>query len=446
MEKHKVFFGWYVSGFAALSLFFGFGIRGAFGVFFPSMLQDLGWSRTLLSSVISLSLLVNAVLSPTVGNLVGRFGGRWLITAGSLLLGTGVILVGQSTEVWHLFVAYGLIVAVGINCMGMVVNQSMVVGWFIKKRAFALSVTTAGITLGIAVLTPLSNFLISRYGWRMSNVLIGIAVIAIILPLAQFFAKRRPEDMGLLPDGEDPETAKAAKRALSAEMAEVARNEPEITYTEGIRSRNFWLLMMANLMMGVPGFISMTHVFAYAVERGVSEFHAANVLSLGAILGLISGFFFGFVSDKINSRKIPLLVMFFIIAIAYFILIYIRSTTLFYIQAIVAGLGMGGGIVFPALVGDQFGRMGMGKFYGIITLSGAVGAAIGPVLGGWIYDVAQSYVWAWIVCILLQGTGAICILLMGKSPLEQKSGVFAPAGDLTIDEVQKPVAVIQAVD
>ena len=420
MAQKKFFFGWYVSGFAALSLFFGYGVRGAFGVFFPSMLHDLGWSRTLLSGVISASLLMNAILSPTVGNLVGRFGGRWLITAGSLLLGTGIILVGLSTEVWHLFIAYGLIVAVGINCMGMVVNQSMVVGWFIKKRAFAISITTAGIALGTAVLVPLSNYLISRYGWRMSNVLIGISVIVIILPLAQFFAKRRPEDMGFLPDGEDPETLKATLKAMESEMAALAQNEPDISYAEGMRSVNFWLLMAGNLVMGIPAFIVATHVFAYVVERGIPEFHAANGMSLGAILGLFSGFLFGYMSDKINSRKIPLMIMFAIGILAYILLIYVRSTPVFYIQSAIFGIGAGGAVVLPALIGDQFGRLGMGKFYGIIILSAAVGAALGPVLGGWIYDATQSYVWAWIICIILQVAGALSILLLGKSPLEKK--------------------------
>ena len=130
--------------------------------------------------------------------------------------------------------------------------------------------------------------------------------------------------------------------------------------------------------------------------------------------------FFGYLSDKINSRKIPLMFMFAIVSIGFVILIYIRSIPLFYIQCVIGGIGAGGGIVLPALVGDEFGRIGMGKFYGIIILSGAFGAAVGPVLGGWIYDITQSYVWAWIICIILQFGAAACILLMGKSPLEKK--------------------------
>jgi len=358
MEKKKVFFGWYVTAFSAVSLFFGAGVRGAFGVFFPSMLQDLGWSRTLLSGVLSISLVVNAFLSPVVGNLVGRFGGRWLITLGSILLGSGVILVGRSTQVWHLFVAYGLIAAVGINCMGMVVNQSMVVGWFEKKRAFALSITTAGMTLGMAVLNPLSNFLIGRYGWRISNILIGSAVIIIVLPLAQLFAKRRPEDMGLLPDGADPETGATVRQESLKTLAAAAEGEPEISYAEGLRSRNFWLLMIANLLMGIPGAVMMTHLFAFAVERGVPEFHAANVLSLGAIFGLFSGFLFGYISDKIKSRKIPLVIAFASFSFGYLMLIYLRGTAMFYIYAVISGLAAGGAVVYPALVSIRPDRDG----------------------------------------------------------------------------------------
>ena len=94
---------------------------------------------------------------------------------------------------------------------------------------------------------------------------------------------------------------------------------------------------------------------------------------------------------------------------------------MFYIYAAISGLAGGGAVLLPALIGDQFGRLGMGKFFGIITLSGAFGAAVGPILGGYIYDTTQSYLWAWIICIFLQVASTLCILLIGKSPLEKKT-------------------------
>jgi MFS family permease len=427
MAQKKIFFGWYVTIFAAVALFVSYGIRGSFGVFFPSMLKELGWSRTLLSGAISASLLVNAIVSPTAGNFVGRFGGKWLITLGGALIGIGVILVGQTTQVWHLFIAYGIIIAIGINCMGLVVTQSMVVGWWTRKRTFALAIAMSGITLGIAILQPVSNFLIEHYGWRTSNTIIGICVL-IIIPLgAQFFAKRRPEDMGLLPDGDDPEAAAAALKAMQAGMAALAAAEPDIEYKEGLRTPNFWFLLLGNLFMGLPGFILTTHLFAYALEKGLSAGMAVSILFVSLFLGLLSGLVFGWASDKLKVLKAPLIFAILSFFVAFVILIFADSPTMFWIYAVVAGIGGGGGVVFPALVANQFGRLGMGKFYGILILAAAFGAAVGPVLAGYIYDVTQSYNWAWIICAGIQIAAAISIILVGKSPVQKKIEALAAA-------------------
>jgi sugar phosphate permease len=168
----------------------------------------------------------------------------------------------------------------------------------------------------------------------MSNTILGIAVLIIVPVSAQFIAKRRPEDMGLLPDGDDPEAAATAQKAMQAGMAALAAAEPDIPYADGLRTTNFWLLMLGNLFLGLPGFVLMTHLFAYAVEKGLTTGMAAAVLGVSLFLGLLSGLVFGWVSDKMKSRKTPLVIALLSFALALTILIFANSPTMFWIYAV----------------------------------------------------------------------------------------------------------------
>jgi MFS family permease len=413
MKQGKIFFGWYVAGMGMLSLLFAYGVRAAFAIFFPYILEDLQISRTLLSGAVSLSLAVNVLLTPVAGIAVDRYGPKWLIAGGALFCGVALISMPLVSSLWHLYLIYGVVFAVGVNFMGMTVSNSMCINWFIKKRATAIAISSAGVALGTAIFNPTSQKLIVAYGWKTAFAIIGVMFLVVVIPLAMVFAKKRPEDIGLATDGDDPEVARQ-----TADMVEaVMKKEILFTLPEVARTSNFWLMTMGYLILAMCyGFL--LHVVAYCVDKGISASDAAWALGYMAMVGIASRFLWAPLNDKLNNRKVSVVSGFFLYALGWLVFLFINKSVHLYIAATILGIGGSGIALLPALVGDQFGRWSMGKVYGFISFFGAVGGAIGPIMAGSIYDATQSYAVAWKIGVIASVIGATCFLLVGKSPYE----------------------------
>ncbi|MBU4319244.1 MAG: MFS transporter [Proteobacteria bacterium] len=415
MKQSKLFFGWYVAGVGTISLLFAYGVRAAFAIFFPYILEDLQMSRTLISGVVSLSLLVNFLLTPVAGFAVDKYGPKWLIVGGAFFCGTSLICMPLVSKLWHLYVIYGVTFAVGVNFMGMTVSNSMCVNWFIKKRATAIAITTAGSALGAAIFNPVSQKLIAAHGWKMAFAIIGVMMLAVVIPMALIFAKKRPEDVGLATDGDDPEEA----RKIAAMMAAAMQKEIQFTMAEVSKTPNFWFMALGWLIMASCGGF-LLHIVAYCMEKGISAAEAAWALGYMALVGVASRFFWAPVNDRLNNRKVSVVSGLFIYSIGWIALLMIKKPAHLYIAATILGFGGAGVALMPALVGDQFGRLSMGKIYGFINLFGAIGGAIGPVVAGLVYDTTKSYNAAWIAGIIGSIIAAICFFMVGKSPYEVK--------------------------
>jgi MFS family permease len=413
MNQKKLFFGWYVAGVGTVSLLFAYGVRSAFAIFFPYILEDLQMSRTLISGVVSLSLLVNFLLTPVAGFAVDKYGPKWLIVGGAFFCGMSLICMPLVSKLWHLYVIYGVTFAVGVNFMGMTVSNSMCVNWFIKKRATAIAFTTAGSALGAAIFNPVSQKLIAAHGWKMAFAIIGVMMLAVVIPLALIFAKKRPEDVGLATDGDDPEEA----RKIAAMMAAAMQKEIQFTMAEVSRTPNFWFMNAGWLIMATCGGF-LLHIVAYCMERGITAAEAAWALGYMSLVGVASRFFWAPLNDRFNNRKISVVSGLFIYAAGWVALLMVHKPLHLYVAATILGFGGAGVALLPALVGDQFGRLSMGKIYGFINLFGAIGGAIGPVVAGWVYDTTKSYTSAWIAGIIGAVIAATCFFMVGKSPYE----------------------------
>lgn len=415
--KKKVFFGWYVVALALISLLMSYGIRYSFGVFFPPMLKEFRWSKTLLSGALTASMFVNAILAPVFGALFDKFGPRWLMTGGAILVGGSMITIGAWVqEPWQLYLIYGVILAVGINGMGVVVNTSMVANWFIKKRGMAVAVLAVGSSLGVFVLSPISNALITSVGWRQSFIILGVILIVLMIPLVLLFARKQPEEMGLRPDGEDNVPIQAAGVAANAGAQEVS-----LTVAEGLRSRSFWFLFIADTLFGISWFLISTHQVSYAIGIGATPATAAAVFSLVGGIAILGKLLFGAISDKVKDRKRILVVGGLIYTVGYIILLLAKDVATLYAYAIILGLGYGGMGIMGAVAGDHFGRKSMGKLWGFINTGAAIGASIGPILGGYIYDTTKSYALAWEVGIAMAAAAVVSFALMGRPAVAIKA-------------------------
>lgn len=345
------------------------------GVYVVQFEATFAWSRGAISWAFGLLRIETGLLGPVQGWMIDRFGPRPVMRIGALAFGGGLILLGQIQELWHLFAALTL-AAIGTSLAGFLTVNTAIAHWFIRKRARAMSVTSIGFASG-ALAAPIVGWSIVAWGWRETAVASGILAIAVGLPVAQFF-RRRPEDIGLHPDGDTDE--EAGRRAAAARAA---GTDYDFTVREAARDRSFWLISIGHgwalLVVGtVP-----VHLVPHLVEsNGWSVAQASLVfpgLMAAQITGQISG---GILGDRYTKRFVAAAAM---IGHGAGISIIAFSTSLPAVAAAVALHGVAWGMRGPlmmAIRADYFGRRNLGQIAGWSNTMTAAGSIIGPRLCG----------------------------------------------------------------
>lgn len=165
------------------------------------MLDEFNWLRAESAGVMAASQIVYTLSAPFIGALIHRFGPRKVVVPGILVLGLGLALCTTVDSLGRFYLYYGLFVGIGTSCISMAAFTVIISRWFSLNRGLANGIASAGMGVGMLVLVPLSQTLISSIGWRETYLVLALLVIAVLLPANLFFLKHRPEDMGLLPDG-----------------------------------------------------------------------------------------------------------------------------------------------------------------------------------------------------------------------------------------------------
>jgi MFS family permease len=323
--------------------------------------------------------------------MIDRFGPRPMMLAGVILSGFGyMLLAGVESYAAFLAVYLGVIslsFSAGFMHSPMVLANS----WFIRRRAFAMTLISSSIGIGGVLITPLLAFTVQNWGWRWGAFLAGVGLIVIGVPIA-LFAQRSPESMGLLPDGvQQPAEPPSPATGVHAQQPS---NEPtddgEFTLRQAMRTSGFWMLVLATTTrVGVFNAITV-HFVPIMVWKGATEQHAAAMLAAMALMSLPSHLFIGWIADR-ASKPMLMAVCMIVGAVAVGFLAYgddLWSLWLFtllitFVEAI-----------FPvswATVGDFFGRKSFATIRGNMSFFYLWGPALGPVITGAVYDRHQSY-------------------------------------------------------
>ena len=175
-KKSRFFYGYTVAGAALIIMLLSYGVRTSFGVFFKPMEAEFGWTRALISGTVTLSLIVQGLWGIYMGRINDRFGSRRVITLSTLLLALGLLLIATTCFSWQLYLFYGVLIGLGMGGF-FVALMSTISRWFIKRRGLMTGIVMAGIGVGTLAIAPLSTWLISLYGWRTANVIIGLIVL-----------------------------------------------------------------------------------------------------------------------------------------------------------------------------------------------------------------------------------------------------------------------------
>jgi MFS transporter, OFA family, oxalate/formate antiporter len=382
-SQTKIFYGWIITGVVFINLAMAYGAQYSFGVLFPSLMEEFHWTRQSISGAFSLYNFMYSVLGVILGRWADRFGPRVILIFGSVLLGGGIALISVIQAPWHLYVVYGLLASWGMSATYITANPT-VVKWFIAKRGLAVGVAQSGLGVGIIVIPPLCGMLIAAFGWRQACIVLGLAVFVILFFMSLFLVGY-PEKIGLYPDGRREKAA----HGLFAPAAAIR----EITWSaaEAIHTRSFWILTALYFCTWLFVFVPLVHLVIFSIDIGLgqkSAFIALGVLGAGSTLGRL---IMGYISDRIGRRP-ALAINLGLQIFSWFWIMGTGTNWMLFLFAAVFGFSYGGvSAIFPAIVGDYFGRLRAASIIGAIFTIAGVASAIGPVLAGYIYDLGRSY-------------------------------------------------------
>jgi MFS family permease len=395
----RLFRGWIIVAGAFVVLFLAYGTQYAFGVFFSALLAEFHWSRASLSGAFSLYAFVYSAFGLVAGRLTDRFGPRVVIATGGVLLGAGLAGMAGVTALWQPYLLYGAVAALGMSTAYVPCNAT-VVRWFVRRRGLAVGLASAGGSLGTFVLPPVAHWLVSALGWRRAYLVFG-AVIFLALAVVATVMRRDPESMGLHPDGAAPSVAAGSLHGWTVRRA--------------VRTSAFWALFVIFGLHWVPVFIPLVHLVPLARDLGVEPLRAATLVSLVGIAAVLGRLTMGWVSDRVG-RRVILGVGLVVQAAAFVALGLAAGLPGLAAAALLFGFSYATvSTIFPAMVGDFFGRVHAGGVVGLLFGLAAPTAALGPVAAGWIYDRFGGYGLAfWLSAAI--NLAALALLGLARAP------------------------------
>ena len=395
-SKPRLFYGYIIVILASLIMLVIHGVFVAFGVFFNPMLTEFGWTRAVTSGAFSLSMIFIGLLGIVVGRLTDRFGPRLVLTICGILLGLGYMLMSQISAVWQFYLFFGVIIGFGM-AGGWIPVMSTTARWFVKRRGMMSGLVVAGMGIGGVIAPPVANRLIAIYDWRTTYIILGSVVLVTVVTAAQFL-RRDPSQKGLAPHGHTDSTEYTLESGTTS-----------LSFEEALRRRQFWLLTASVFCFGLLIYTIAVHIAPHTTSLGFSAATAAAILAAYGGASILGNVVFGSVGDRIGN-KWGFAICFILMSAALLWLMPATEVWALFLFTVVFGFARGSADALESpLTADLFGLRAHGIIYGFICFGFTIGAAIGPFLAGWIFDIRDSYQLSFLA---LAGVGIIAFVLM----------------------------------
>lgn len=423
--RNRVHYAWVVLGVLVVTLIAAGGLRSTFGVFIKPIEAEFGWSRTSLSIAAALSLLVFGAVAPLAGRMADLWGTRAVFTASLGLLAIGALASAFVTQLWHVYIASGVLMALGAGGGTLTSAIPLIARWFDSHRGLVVGIAGAAMSAGQLVVIPLATWLSLTLGWRQSYIWLGLGLVVLILPLSAALLRNDPRDKGLGPYGATP--------MASMPNAFASPAEPRVSITEAAQVPAFWLLVGSYFICGyTSGGLVGTHLIPHAVEHGFSEMAAAQALGVMGATSLLGTIASGWICDRFG-RKGPLAWYYLVRGLSLLFLLVVWDVPSLHLFAAILGLNWFSTVPpTTTLTANIFGRPSLGELTGWIFLAHQVGAALAASLGGWIHDLTGSYTGAFISGALLAFVAAGLTLVIREEPVTSRpgpaAGIPVPAG------------------
>ena len=295
-----IYYGWIIVGVVFVTMGVGVNARTAFSLLFPPILAEFGWERGVTAGAFSFGFLVSAALSPSLGRLMDRRGPRVVMELGVLLIGAGLLLATLVTRPWHLYATLGVMVGGGSVCLGYTGQSLFLPDWFVRRRGLAMSLAFSGVGVGSMILLPWMQTLIGRSGWRAACWAMGLLVLLLLVPL-NLLLRRRPEDMGLEPDGDRAAAAGAVARPSN--VVDAAWAAVDWTLGRAARTARFWWIAIGYFCGLFAWYAVQVHQTKYLIEIGFNPTDAAWALGFVSLAGIPGQIALGWLSDRIGRAS-----------------------------------------------------------------------------------------------------------------------------------------------
>lgn len=386
-DKKAPFYGYWIvlATFLCNVITFGCGFY-AFSLFVTPLQQDLGWGRGDVMAGFSLYFLTSGFVSPQVGKLVDRYGARVVMSAGAVTLGIGFLVLSLMSSLWQYCLGYAL-VGLGSAGAGQVPTSAVVSNWFHRRRGTAVGLMASGVGMGGLVLAPVAGaYLLPHLGWSQSFLVLGVLCWAVIIPLAVFVIRTRPEEKGL--------AAYGAEGGRDGRTSGPARPRQGVTLKTASGTVAFWLIVVTYLLSQFAQVGTIQNQVPFFEEAGFPVAVTAGALGAVGLCSALTKFGFGWLCDRMQARYALAIGLLLQLA-SLVILMNVDAdspASMVWIYAVAMGLGIGSWLpTMSMLVSGYYGMANYGAIFGAVTIPYAVGSAVGPLVAGRMYDVAGNY-------------------------------------------------------
>lgn len=406
------FYGYYIVAAAFLSnvITFGCGFY-AFSLFVSPLQRDLSWGRGDLMAGFTIFFLTTGLISPQAGKLVDRYGARVVMSVGAIIAGIGFLVLSLVASLWQYYLGYA-IVGLGMAGTGQIPGSAVVSNWFEKRRGTAVGVMASGVGVGGLVLSPLvGGLLLPELGWSRSFLVLGGLCWFVIVPLAIFVIRTRPEEKDALPYGHE--------RQWTASGEPVVQAVSGVTLRTALATIPFWLIVATYLLSHFAQVGAIQNQVPLLEDAGFPVSVSAGALGAVGLCSAFGKFGFGWLCDKI-AAKWALAIGLALQVVSLLVLMSVgpgSPSALAWLYALTMGIGIGSWLpTMSMLVSGYFGLAHYGAIFGAVTIPYAVGSAVGPFVAGSMYDIYGNYE-AVLLLFLILYAASIGTIVATRRPL-----------------------------
>lgn len=382
-KKGGIFYGWWilVASFLIMSFLYA-PISNVVSLFTVPVTEELGFGRAEFTTYYTVMATTAMLTAPIAGRLMKMMDIRLYMSIFTVLGAGAYIGFSNATELMD-FLIFAVPMGMALAGGSLIPVSVLITNWFNAKRGLSLGIALAGTGFGSMILNPLVTWIITAYGWRTAYLVIGILILVVIVPLILFVIKESPADKGLLPLGEEKNsngTQETTNKVLVG-----------VTQKQALKSVSFWALCAGILVGGVVVNSMIINLVPYLTDLGTPPKQVALLLSTAALMVLAAKMLAGRLYDKLGLlTTLAIIVTSDIICFLFLMKGNYLIPGLLY--TVFAALGSTAVTVTPAyLTSVLFGEKEFSTKYGIVSLFTSLGAAITPLVSGFIYNINHSY-------------------------------------------------------